>query len=318
MSQTAPPRRIASLLASGTEILYGLGLGDRVVAVSHECDYPAEIVDKPRVTVSHIAAPTSGAIDDQVRQKLAVGEALYGIAEAKLLELAPDLIVTQAQCDVCAVKYEDVLSLVRSHKTLQATRVVALNPMTLDDIFADVLRIGDAALARPAAERYVQNLQHRVAAVRDKTASLQTERPRVAAVEWIDPLMLAANWMPQLIELAGGVQPLNAAGRHSTYNSWQDVVRFDPQVVLVMPCGFDLARAIAESSTLVQQPGWNELSAVRRGRAYAVDGNAYFNRSGPRIVDSLEILAGLLHPEIFGWPAESADGVPVWQELRMG
>ncbi len=315
MSQQAP-RRIASLLASGTEILYGLGLGDRVVAVSHECDYPAEIAGKPRVTVSHVAAATSGAIDDQVRQKLAAGEPLYGIDEAQLVELAPDLIVTQAQCDVCAVKYEDVLSLVRSHVALKDTRVVALNPMTLDDIFADVLRVGDATHARPAGEVYVQNLERRVAAVRDKTILLRPDqRPRVAAVEWIDPLMLAANWMPQLIELAGGLQPLDAAGRHSTYSSWSDVVRFDPQVVLVMPCGFDLARAIAESSTLAQQPGWSELNAVQMGRVYAVDGNAYFNRSGPRIVDSLEILAGLLHPEIFGWPAESKGGVPVWQSL---
>ncbi len=244
-------RRIASLLASGTEILYGLDLGDRVVAVSHECDYPSSVAGKPRVTVSHVAAPTSGAIDTQVREMLAAGHALYGIDAATLAALAPDLIVTQAQCDVCAVKYEDVLALVRDEPALRDTRVVALNPMTLADIFADIMRLGEATGAVRAAQKYLATLQNRVTAIREKTARLSPgDRPRVAAIEWIEPLMLAGNWMPELLELAGGVQPLKEHGHHSTYNDWQSVVDFDPQVVLVMPCGFDLARALVESDAL--------------------------------------------------------------------
>jgi iron complex transport system substrate-binding protein len=311
-----PPQRIASLLASGTEILYGLGLGDRVVAVSHECDFPADALCKPRVTASHVAAPTSGQIDAQVREMLATGQALYAIDATQLVALEPDLIVTQAQCDVCAVKYEDVLALVREEPALAGTRVVALNPMKLAEIFTDIERVGDAAGVPEAADRYVRDLQDRVAAIRAKTASLPAERlPRVAAIEWIDPLMLAANWMPELLELAGAVQPLDRSGRHSTYHAWQEVTEFDPQIVLVMPCGFDLGRAVSEAAILSAQRGWNELSAVREGRVYAVDGNAYFNRSGPRIVDSLEMLAGLVHPELFGWPPQVVDSVPVWQRL---
>ncbi len=286
------------------------------MAVSHECDFPAEATTKPRVTTSHVAAPTSGQIDDQVRQMLADGEALYGLDIAALTALRPDLIVTQAQCDVCAVKYEDVVTAVSNQPTLVGTRIEALNPMTLADIFADVQRVGAATDRRAEAEEYTGRLRARVAAVSDRTAQIPlAERPRVAAIEWIEPLMLAGNWMPELIELAGGVQPIRERGQHSTYNSWSEITAFDPQVVLVMPCGFDLARGVAESAVLRALPGWNDLPAVRAGRVYAVDGNAYFNRSGPRIVDSLEILAGLLHPELFGFPPRMSAGVPVWQEL---
>ncbi|MBI2824458.1 MAG: cobalamin-binding protein [Planctomycetia bacterium] len=314
-SQTAP-RRIASLLASGTEILYALGLGERVVAVSHECDYPADATNKPRVTVSNVAAPTSGQIDAQVRTILADGQPLYGIDAATLAALAPDLIVTQAQCDVCAVKYEDVLALVREQPALRHTRVVALNPATLADIFGDILRVGDATGRREAARDCVAGLRRRVETVRSRTALLPAaERPRTACIEWIEPLMLAANWMPELVTWAGGVQPVEG-GRHSKYNEWRAVLDYDPQVVIVMPCGFDLARAVAEAAALGKLVGWRDLAAVRANRVYAVDGNAWFNRSGPRIVDSLEILAGLLHPELVGLPPRESGGIAVWQALE--
>jgi iron complex transport system substrate-binding protein len=302
-------------LASATEMLYALGAGDRVVAVSHECDFPAEATGKPRVTVSHVAAPSSLAIDDQVRGMLAAGEPLSGIDAAVLVALSPDLIITQAQCDVCAVKYQDVLDLVACEPALRTARVVALNPTTLEEIFADILRVGEAIGRSEAAADYVNSLRARVDAVRSRAMAPVVERPRTVCIEWIDPLMLAANWMPQLVEWAGGIQSLDAQGRHSTYNSWDEVVRFDPQVLIVMPCGFDLARAVAESDTLKSKPGWSELSAVKSGQIYAVDGNAYFNRSGPRIVDSVEILAGLIHPERFGLPAEVITGTAVWRSL---
>jgi iron complex transport system substrate-binding protein len=262
-----------------------------------------------------VAAPSSLAIDDQVRGMLAAGEPLYGIDAAALVALAPDLIVTQAQCDVCAVKYQDVLDLVASEPSLAKARVVALNPTTLEEIFADILRVGDAIARADAALEYVNSLRVRVDAIRMATNISIAQRPRTACVEWIDPLMLAANWMPQLVELAGGSQPQATQGHHSTYNRWDEVVSFDPEVLIVMPCGFDLARAVSESDTLRAKPGWGDLSAVRNRRVYAVDGNAYFNRSGPRIVDSLEILAGLLHPERFGLPAEVIAGAAVWRAL---
>lgn len=297
--------RIASLLASATEILYGIGLGERVVAVSHECDFPAAVAGKPRVTVSFVdAAQSSKEIDDQVRAKMSRGEPLYDVDREKLRELAPDLIVTQAQCDVCAVRYDDVLELVRGEDGLRNTRVLALNPMSLDDIFADIQRVGEATGAIAAAQRYVDSLQQRVARVVE-TAAAADHKPRVACIEWVDPLMLAANWMPRLVELAGGENLLSAGDRHSTYNAWADVVRCDPEVVIVMPCGFDLDRALDEARVLAGWPGWQEMSAVKQQRVYAVDGNAYFNRSGPRIVDSLEILAALLHPDFFASPPAS-------------
>jgi iron complex transport system substrate-binding protein len=302
------PLRIASFLASGTEIICGLGLQDRLVAISHECDFPAKITDRPRVTFTRLDShAASGQIDVQVRQLLAEGAPLYEIDVPQITALHPDLIVTQAQCDVCAVKYEDVLTLVRQEPALNATRVVSLNPQSLEDVFRDIERVGQAVDRVSRAREYVDELQARIEAVRSKTAKLSAqERPRVACVEWIEPLMLAANWMPEIIDLAGGVQPFSIAGHHSTYNEWQQVVDFDPQVIVVMPCGFDLARTVIEAQTMARVPGWAGMSAVRAKRVYGVDGNAYFNRSGPRIVDSLEILAHLLHPQLF--PEASLQG----------
>ena len=311
------PERIASLLASATEILYGLGLGDRVVAVSHECDFPAEVRDKPRATFTNIAvgAP-SGQIDVEVRELLAAGSPLYEIDVAQLTALRPDLIVTQAQCDVCAVKYDDVLTVVRTTPALESTRVVALNPQCLDDVFEDIERVGQAVNRVAEARDYVARLRDRVEVVRARTAAIpRDQRPRVLCIEWLEPLMAAANWMPDLIDLAGGVQSLTTSGRHSTYSTWDALREFDPEVIVVMPCGFDLARTIEESRILADLPGWRDVTAVRRGRVYAVDGNAYFNRSGPRLVDSLEILARLVHPRLFGRSDSTIGEDSVWRRL---
>ena len=301
--------RIASLLAAGTEILYGLGVGQQVVAVSHECDWPLDACDKPRVTFSAVAANVSSkAIDDQVRDMLSAGQALYGIDEEALATLAPDLIVTQAQCDVCAVHYEDVLTLVESRPELRGARIVALNPQLLSDLFEDIRRIARAAGLVAPAESYVQALRQRVEQVRSRTCGLGLDqRPRVACIEWIEPLMLAGNWVPELIDHAGGTCDLVKSGLHSPYVHWQDVVAFDPDVVLISACGFDLARTVQEGATLRDLPGWTDLTAVRSGRVFAVDGSAYFNRSGPRLVDSLELLAHLVHPELFDEPELGRD-----------
>lgn len=291
------PLRIVSLISSSTEMLYGLGLGEEVVAVSHECDFPPEVRDKPRATHTKIAIDAaSREIDGQVKQFVEQGRPLYEIDRDVLVRMRPDLIVTQAQCDVCAVRYADVLDAVRETPELAHARVVALNPQSLDDVFADIARLGEATGCEAAAKAYLTSLRNRVAAVESRSKSLGREqRPRVAQIEWIEPLMIAGNWMPQLIELAGGQQSLAKAGHHSGYIDWETVRQFDPEVIVISPCGFDLARTIAETPPLPRLPGWREVAAVRNGRVFAVDGNAYFNRSGPRLVDSLEILAELIH-----------------------
>lgn len=303
----AQPQRIVSMLSAATEILYGLGLGDCVVGVSHECDFPAPVADKPRVTRSHIDdSASSRGIDEQVQRMAGSGESLYGIDQPTLARLAPDLVVTQAQCDVCAVKYDDVLAAVERLWPQREVPVVALNPMSLDDIFRDIQRVGDATNRSAKAAAFVDGLNRRVAAIRDTTAAFApAERPRTAIIEWIDPPMLAGNWMPELLEIAGGRCELTARGRHSGYVDWPQLVRFDPEVIVVSPCGFDLARTVAEATTLADLDDWQQISAVVHGRTYAVDGNAFFNRSGPRIVDSLEILAHLLHPQRFGRPLDA-------------
>jgi len=301
------PQRIVALLPSATEILYGLGLGDRVVGVSHECDYPPEVLGKPRVTMTAVnAGADSPEIDRQVQQRVAAGEALYGVDVGLLGRLQPDLIVTQAQCDVCAVRHEDVLRAV-AELPLPNTQVVALNPQSLADLWSDVRRVAAAAAVADRGETYVAGLQRRVEKVRSLTGSRRSDqRPRAVLVEWIEPLMLAGNWMPELVELAGARHDLTEAGRHSRYVPWERVIEHDPQWIGVCPCGFDVQRTIREAERLPTKPGWSRLSAVQAGRVFAVDGNAYFNRSGPRLVDSLEILAHLLHPELFPVP-ESVD-----------
>lgn len=316
-TQAAVPhvQRIVSLLASGTEILYGLGLGDCVVAVSHECDYPTEVNAKPRVTSSRVPIDiSSGEIDAAVGRLVASGEPLYEIDIAEIASLAPELIVTQAHCEVCAVSYDDVVAAVASEPVLSNTRIVALTPNTLDAVFDDVKRVAVASGCLDGGEAYVRDLTQRVERVRAATSVLTVaQQPRVLCIEWIEPLIVAANWMPELIDFAGGQCDLVRSGASSAVADWEEVIEFDPEVIVVMPCGFDLERTKREAGVLRRRSGWDGLSACRNGRVYAVDGNAYFNRSGPRLVDSLEILAKLIHPSLFADNAwgEGHEGPPV-------
>lgn len=303
-----PETRIATFLAAATEIVCALGLGDQLVAVSHECDFPAEATRKPRVTATRIdeAAP-SGAIDAQVRELTSTAMQLYEVDYAELERLRPTVIITQAHCAVCAVNYDEVARELAARPALRPTRLVALNTASLEGLYRDILLVGAAADHHAGAQELVNRLCDRVNAVRVRTATIaETQRPRVACIEWIDPVMVAANWMPELIELAGGRNGLTRAGERSAYTRWHDVIAFDPQVIVVMPCGFDLDRARQEAEALSEMPSWPELSAVRSGRVYAADGNAYFNRSGPRLVDSLELLAAILHPTLFSVPESCA------------
>ena len=314
------PPRIASLISSATEILFGLGLGDQVVAVSHECDWPPEVKKLPQVTSSRINDDaSSGEIDDEVQQLMATGAPLYDLDREQLESLAPDLIVTQAQCDVCAVRYDDVVELVNSSPRLADTKIVSLAPESLDDLFDDIRRVGEATECEvtgtsDAAEQYVDQLQARLKAVRESIGQVSAlDRPRVAIVEWLDPIMIAGNWTPGMVVRAGGRYDLAEDGRHSPYVDWSKIVAYDPEVLFIAPCGFDIDRTKSECHRVTSRTGWQQLSAVRAGRVFILDGNAYLNRSGPRLVDTVEILAHLIHPDRCGLPVCVGESQQAWR-----
>jgi iron complex transport system substrate-binding protein len=311
--------RIVSLLSSATEILFALGLGDRVLAVSHECDYPPAAARLPRATRSLIdSSLPSGQIDAAVMARASSGNALYEIDVALIHQLRPDLIVTQAQCDVCAIRYADVIDLIQSDRALSATQVLALNPCSLAEILGDIERVGEATGASAAAHAYISSLRARIERITGATAALSaSERPRVVCLEWLDPLMAAGNWTPELIALAGGDSGLAMPGIHSTYTEPRAVLEYDPHVLVAAPCGFDLPRTIQESQTLLGQCFWGRIAACRSERVFALDGNAYLNRSGPRVVDSMEILAHLFHPRLVAAPLWTTAGREPWARLAL-
>jgi iron complex transport system substrate-binding protein len=305
--------RIVSLISSATEILFAIGAGPDVVAISHECDYPVEATHLPRATRSLIdSSRPSQEIDDQVKERLEAGDSLYEIDRDLIRELQPDLIVTQAQCDVCAVRYQDVVDFVAAERALAATNVAALNPRTLKQIFEDVVLVGQAAGRLDAAVRFKSQLLQRYEQVVKTSSKSELQlngRPRVAVLEWTEPLMGAGNWTPELVEAAGGNPLLGVSGQHSTYIGWAEIVAARPEVLIVAPCGFDLPRSHVEARRLMELPGYLQLPAVENRCAFVVDGNAYLNRSGPRIVETLEILAHLIRPDLFAPPeAELSEG----------
>lgn len=310
---------IVSLLAAATEILYGLGLGDRLVAISHECDFPAAAVGKPRITRSLVdSGQSSIAIDQQVKQLASAGKALYTVDRDWLVRLNPELIVTQAQCDVCAVSLDDVLRLVEAEPTLHDTHVVALNPQSLSDLVADIQRVADIAHVPLAGQRFVSQLQGRIDRVCAETSGIaNADRPRVVCIEWIEPLMVAANWTPQLISMAGGLPGISEFGQYSTYAPWSSVLAYDPEVLVIAPCGFDLRRILVEASQVTGWRAWQHVSAVQQRRVFALDGNAYLNRCGPRLVDSLEILAHLFHPQRFSAPSYLGNSHDAWCVMEL-
>lgn len=290
--------RIVSLLPAATEMICGIGLREQLVGVSHECNWPHGLEALPRLTRSRIdSSADSAAIDEQVKRLAASGEPLYEVDADLLAALRPTLIVTQAQCDVCAVSLASVEGIVATRPELRETQVLALNPQSLAAVLDDIERIGVAAGAASAAREYADGLRERVRRVVEMAAadqSSQPRRPRVAVIEWIEPLMAAGNWTPELVELAGGDYGLAQAGRHSPYVEWWQIVEFAPEVLVIAPCGFDLERSRREAACLKRLPGWSELPAVAQGRATVIDGDAYLNRPGPRLVDSLELLHRLV------------------------
>lgn len=292
--------RIVSLLPAATEMAFALGLGEQVVGVSHECDHPTEAQRLPKVTRSLLPAGVASAeIDALVRQRMADGGALYTLDMPLLEELRPELILTQALCDVCAVAEAEVR---QAACTLPSNpRVVNLEASRLADVLATVCQVAEAAGVPQRGSGLVESLRRRIDAVSERTAHI-AERPRVVVLEWIDPPFSAGHWTPELVELAGGVEGVGRAGVPSQSIAWETLVAWQPEVMLIACCGFDIERTRQDLSILSSQPGWGDLPCVRQGRVFMVDGSAYFSRPGPRVVDSLEILANVLHPNIHPLP----------------
>ncbi|MGV3607521.1 MAG: cobalamin-binding protein [Planctomycetaceae bacterium] len=289
--------RVASLLSSATEMVCGLGGTDQLVAISHECDFPAEIINLPRVTRSIIdSSAPSAEIDQEVRQRLRDELPLYEIDEALLASLKPDVILTQAQCDVCAIRLEDVHRFVKKFAAGAGPQVVSLSPTTLEDVLADVQAVASVMGMTEQAHRYLAELNRRIETVQERAYRFEGRgRPRVVCVEWTEPLMIAGNWTPELIERAGGMNGLSTLGMHSPTVDWLDVYAFDPDVVLIAPCGFGLVRSQEEVKPLLAKGHLQRLRAMKERRVFVLDGNALFNRSGPRLVETLEVISDLLH-----------------------
>ncbi|NDJ62523.1 MAG: cobalamin-binding protein [Chloroflexi bacterium] len=300
--------KIVSLIPSATEIVCVLGFESDLVGRSHECDYPPTVRDLPALTAPKFDPEgSSRAVDARVQDLLQAALSVYRVDEALLTELQPDVIVTQAQCEICAVSLADVEQAVAACLTTPA-QIVSLEPMTFADVLADVQRVATALGVPERGEAEALRLQKRVDDIATRADHVPAY-PTVATIEWIDPLMAAGNWVPELIGKAGGINLFGAAGQHSPWMTWDDVWAADPDRIIVMPCGYDIETARANMAALTVLPGWESLRAVREGHVYLTDGNAYFNRPGPRLSESLEILAEILHPEAFHFEHEGSGWV---------
>ena len=294
--------KIVTLLPSATEIVCALGLEESLVGVTHECDYPPSVKSLPQVTRTLIPHDASSSeIDALVRERLQTQAALYTLDMPTLERLRPDLLVTQALCDVCAVAEAEVTE--AACRLPGRPQVLNLEPMSLEDVFTTLIMVGEATGTKEKAQEVVSNLRQRVQGVEARTQAIpQQARPRVAFLEWIDPIFNGGHWNPTLIAMAGGVDVLGNAGQPSRTMSWQQVLDSQPDVLFIACCGFTAERTLQDIPLLQQQPGWGDLPCVRSAQVYVTDGNAYFSRPGPRLVDGLEILAHTLHPTLFPLP----------------
>ena len=289
--------RIVSLLPSATEIIDCLGLTSALVGRSHECDYPPEIKDLPVCTTAQLNSDNQSAdIDRDVKTLLQQALSIYQVEIDTLESLKPTHIVTQDQCDVCAVNFAEVTKAV-AQLTHSQPKIISLQPNLLEEVWQDIERVGKVLGVE--YQFAIDSLKQRINNISQRLQGSPHNIPTVVAIEWIEPLMTAGNWIPELIEIAGGKPLLSSKGKHSPYISWDELTAADPDVIIIMPCGFDLARTAREAQTLKANSQWSQLKAVRDRQVYLVDGNAYFNRPGPRLVDSTEILASILHPRLF-------------------
>jgi iron complex transport system substrate-binding protein len=293
--------RVVTLLPSATEIVYALGV--EPVGVSHECDYPPAARERPSVNRSRVDPEASSAeINEQVAEAEA-GDGVYAIDRETLAELDPDVVVTQGVCDVCAVDHVVVADAV-AELGLDAD-VLTLDVHSLDGLFDSIHRVGAAIDRSERATELVANLRQRVSAV-ENAAARAAETPSVAVLDWLDPVMVAGHWIPEMVETAGGEYGMAEAGDHSRPREWTELQEYDPDVLVAAPCGFDVTQSRENLADLTDRPGFDDLRAVREGRAYIVDGHHYVNRSGPRLVDTLEFLAALCHPDTFDTPPRDA------------
>lgn len=307
--------RIVSLLPAATEMVCGLGLINHLVGISHECEYPDAVQKLPRVTATKIRANASSRnIDTQVREQLQSQASLYSLDIDTLKQLQPDLIVTQTLCNVCAVSDNEIQSLLKQLD--HQPKIVNLAPTRLTDIFDGIHMIANAAGIAEQGERYVNELLARVQSVARKTENL-ANRPRVLLLEWLEPLFCAGHWSPELVRIAGGDEAIGIVGQTSHTISWDDVHACDPDVLIIACCGFDIARTRKELLTLDSLHNFSALSCTQNRRSYIVDGNAYFNRPGPRLVDAIELLAHLFHPDVLSLPRHVLPAVPLTVSGRL-
>lgn len=300
MSQPSPLQnqpRVISLIASATEILHALGAGGLQIARSHECDYPPGVLELPQLTRAKfkVQGASSAEIDRSVKGLMQQGLAVYEVDAEKMRDLNPDLILTQDQCEVCAVSLADVERALCSWTGSEA-RIVSLRPHTLSDVYSDILAIAEAIGRPQAGHDLVQSMRTRLSEI----AEALSERPKVTLgfVEWIEPPMSGGHWMPELIDIAGGISPFGVAGENSPWVNWEQFAAADPDILLVAPCGYEIGTSLPELELLRTHPVFKSLRAVREGRVFVADGNAFFNRPGPRLVESAEILAEILHPDV--------------------
>jgi iron complex transport system substrate-binding protein len=296
-------KRIISLLAAATEIVCALGLEEQLVGRSHECDYPESIKHLPVCSEVAFADDLSSAeIDKKVKEILSDALSVYKVKRDVISELQPDVIITQTQCEVCAVSLKDVELALCDLLDKQA-KIISLEPNDLADIFTDIKIVAQALDADEAGEALIETLQERVDIIRHKLKFVDN-RPTVACIEWLEPLMIAGNWVPEMVEIAGGKNILGQAGKHSPFITWEDIQLHDPDIIIVTPCGFSIGRTMKEIDLLLDRPGFAYLKAAKNNQVYIADGNQYFNRSGPRIVDSIEILAEIIQPKFFSFGYE--------------
>lgn len=300
--------RICSLLPGATEIAFSLGLGDQIVGVTHECDHPHDAKQKRVVVRSAIDSirMSSLEIDRKVGELLRAGKGLYTIDEEAFVEAAPDVILTQGLCDVCALDYNEV---VRAAQLLpHRPEILSLNPHSLTDILEDILRVGAATRRKAAAQALADDLRQRITRVGHREPGY---RPRVVCLEWFEPLYVAGHWVPEMVALAGGYDVLGRKGEPSFKVEWRTVAGSKPDVILLIPCGFDVRRTVKEATPLRRLEGWNELPAVKTENVYALNGSAYFSRPGPRLVNGLEILARIIHPNEITQPLSESDAARI-------
>ena len=307
---TTSKPRIVSFLPSATEMACALGLEDQLVGITHECDYPSNVVNKPVVVrnVLPVETMSQSEIDAAVSERLRTGQSLYQIDEELLRELAPDLILTQDLCQVCAPSGNEVAQVLKALPS--QPRILWLTPKSIEEIFENIRDLGAATDRSEPAVELIEKSRRKLEEIEATTRNV-SYRPRVFCMEWIDPIYCSGHWVPEMARIAGGRDELGKEGADSVRISWEETQSWAPEVMIIMPCGFNLEKSIEQSAQVVNNRGWFDLPAVRNGKVYAVDANSYFARPGPRVVEGTELLAHLIHPELFAWSGPASAFKPL-------